>query len=336
MERLARGSLAHLLEMRATLSAGEAVTILTPMAAALDALHASGVVHGAIGAQSVMFRESGAPVLARFGRSSLIAPGQSDAALAVNEGVVADRAALAELCRIVLSRTGVTRALPPASSDAFGEALADELFAVAPPTVVRFTGDATPVASAVPARVGVRAAFAPQAERSEGVLARARPIADAVMAQARTVRRPVWLAAASVIVAIIAAVLLIPADDPVVKAEPQSTVTVEAEEEIVDDPLAALGALLSAREQCIAAVSVLCLDAVDQQGSQAFDADAGLLAGVQNGEEIPDDTVISASDLALVERLGDTALVSLGPDSKPASVLLVKTEAGWRIRDYLD
>jgi len=38
----------------------------------------------------------------------------------------------------------------------------------------------------------------------------------------------------------------------------------------------------------------------------------------------------------LVQRLGDSALVFLGPGTEPASLLLVKGEAGWRIRDYLE
>ena len=40
----------------------------------------------------------------------------------------------------------------------------------------------------------------------------------------------------------------------------------------------------------------------------------------------------------LEERLGDSALVSLGDvtDSEPASLIMMKSEAGWRIRDYLE
>jgi hypothetical protein len=37
----------------------------------------------------------------------------------------------------------------------------------------------------------------------------------------------------------------------------------------------------------------------------------------------------------VVERLGDSVLVDLDPESQPASVLLMKGEAGWRIRDYV-
>jgi hypothetical protein len=39
----------------------------------------------------------------------------------------------------------------------------------------------------------------------------------------------------------------------------------------------------------------------------------------------------------LVERLGDSALVGLGngPETTPASTLVMRGEAGWRIRAYL-
>ena len=41
--------------------------------------------------------------------------------------------------------------------------------------------------------------------------------------------------------------------------------------------------------------------------------------------------------VALTEQLGDSALVTVVDpgDSEPASFLLVKGEAGWRIRDYV-
>ena len=81
---------------------------------------------------------------------------------------------------------------------------------------------------------------------------------------------------------------------------------------------------------------MLCLDGVDQQASQAFDTDAELISGIQAGGEIPDAAAIDYSAITLVERLGDTALLGLGRNSKPASVLVIKGEAGWRIRDYLE
>ena len=59
---------------------------------------------------------------------------------------------------------------------------------------------------------------------------------------------------------------------------------------------------------------------------------AALDALVADGEQ---PALLDAASATIVERLGDTVLISLGPDSEPASVLLMKGEAGWRVRDYL-
>ena len=105
-----------------------------------------------------------------------------------------------------------------------------------------------------------------------------------------------------------------------------------------DNPLAALPELLALRERCIRDLSVLCLDDVDQPGSAALAEDQLLVRSLQQGSELPETLRVSASDLTLEERLGDSALVSLGDvtDSEPASLLMMKSEAGWRIRDYLE
>jgi hypothetical protein len=100
--------------------------------------------------------------------------------------------------------------------------------------------------------------------------------------------------------------------------------------------------LLAAREQCVRDLSVLCLDAVDQVGSAALNADTQLIDAISNGTEQAMDATFAAPDIALVERLGDSAIVSLGlvngadaPKTQPASLLLMKGEAGWRIRGYV-
>src|SRR6185295_6681039 len=75
LARVAGGSLGRLLAHRASLTMGEVVGILAPIAETLDALHAAGVVHGAVRAESVLVDEEGIPVLACFGSASLIQPG---------------------------------------------------------------------------------------------------------------------------------------------------------------------------------------------------------------------------------------------------------------------
>ena len=100
-----------------------------------------------------------------------------------------------------------------------------------------------------------------------------------------------------------------------------------------DDPVAAAVVLFAVRDGCIRDLDVDCLDDVDQAGSAALDADRELVGAIMDGGAAG--PLPSTEGASLAQRLGDSALVALRPDSEPASVLLVKGEAGWRIRDYL-
>jgi hypothetical protein len=101
-----------------------------------------------------------------------------------------------------------------------------------------------------------------------------------------------------------------------------------------DDPLAAAVALLERRADCFVELSLLCLEGVNQQGSAALDADRAAVLALRGGEEADyADTELVAP--RLIERLGAGALVELGPETQPASLLLMRSEAGWRIRDWV-
>ncbi|WP_420180764.1 serine/threonine protein kinase [Paenarthrobacter sp. TA1.8] len=67
MDYAAGGSLANLMSARGKLTVGEAVTILTPIAQALDYLHANGTEHGDVSPGNVLFTAVGMPLLADFG-----------------------------------------------------------------------------------------------------------------------------------------------------------------------------------------------------------------------------------------------------------------------------
>ncbi|MDP3209117.1 MAG: serine/threonine protein kinase, partial [Rhodoglobus sp.] len=96
--------------------------------------------------------------------------------------------------------------------------------------------------------------------------------------------------------------------------------------------------LLETRVGCIRDLSLLCLDAVDQAGSAALAHDQQLVREVRDGVSLAVPITVDAAELRLEERLGDSALISLGDvaDGEPASILLMKGEAGWRIRDFLE
>ena len=180
-----------------------------------------------------------------------------------------------------------------------------------------------------------------------------------VVARARAslgaVRAPVWIVAALVGVSLVAAIMFVPQGDSGARADAEPTPTPSATEPghgwtptgaaaeptdpvQGDDPIAAVVALLQARDGCVADRSVLCLDAVGQVGSSALDEDQRLVRALQDGAETPEPFLVDAAQVGLAERLGDTALVNLDgvAETQPASILLMKTEAGWRIRDYLE
>jgi serine/threonine protein kinase len=73
------GSLAVLVAGRGRLSAGETVTVLTPVAQALAYLHAHGFTHGDIAPGNVLFTAQGKPLLADLGVARMVADATTDA-----------------------------------------------------------------------------------------------------------------------------------------------------------------------------------------------------------------------------------------------------------------
>jgi len=364
-ERLPRGSLAELLIRRPVLDAGEAVTVLAPLAACLARMHAAGVAHGAVSAASVLFRADGAPMLTGFGRAELFAPGLPEVALEGIAGVAADRAALVALADAVLSRVTGERArvagrlladLRATQAGAIAEQLGREVFELAAARPVRFDAE-EPAAEGAGRLVAVGEPVAGEAVPSTGRLARGihRLVDAGPVATIRAVagerwrgwsprRRRVTLAIGAAGFAIVAAFVVVPGPvagvdavaEPTVAPPPAGEVAEAGADDpaiIGDDPLLALEALLDRRERCFRELSLLCLDGVDQAGSAALDDDRAAVHDLIGGAQPP--ALVRADGAVLVERLGDSALVDLAPDSDPASVLLMKGEAGWRIRDYL-
>ncbi|KZC94908.1 hypothetical protein AWH51_11670 [Clavibacter tessellarius] len=103
------------------------------------------------------------------------------------------------------------------------------------------------------------------------------------------------------------------------------------------DPDVAAPALLRLRAACLRAASDGCLHEVDQPDSAIEDADR---SRARSGG--PEGSELHASDrLDTAQRLGDTALITMhgdadAPERRPASLLMVRGEAGWRIRDLMD
>lgn len=353
LERLANGTLADLLERRTGLDAGEAVTILAPLAGTIERLHASGVAHGALSLQVVGFRADGSPTLTGFGNAELFAPGAPDVVRETIPGVLADRAASRGLVTLVLGRVAGMRADaarrlaadPPEDL----ASLADALFALAAPAPVRFEDDTVAdggervgeVRETDPEEPPVRGlppwllALVPEWMRER----LAEPVArvQRLWAGWEPRRRRVVLAVAAGGLGLVVALTVVPGETSAVVAEPTSPSTTApvVEPDLPEDPVEAAMLLLAERERCVRDLSVLCLDAVVQPGSAAQADDVTLLRRIQDGEEVPT-TDIVAGDPVLVERLGDSALLELPEGSSPRSILLMRTTEGWRIRGYLD
>jgi hypothetical protein len=97
-----------------------------------------------------------------------------------------------------------------------------------------------------------------------------------------------------------------------------------------DDAGAAAEVLLASRLQCLRDVTPSCLDAVDQPGSPIAIRDAAVL----------DDPSLAGAATVVLEltggasRTGGTVVLeATGPHGEPASVLVMRTEAGWRLRE---
>jgi hypothetical protein len=112
-----------------------------------------------------------------------------------------------------------------------------------------------------------------------------------------------------------------------------------------DDPAAAALELLQRRDACLADASLICLEDVDQPGSVAMAADS---YAVRQAQAVPESRQPGVSGrttglgATVQERTGNAALVVFGDptdagiNAQPASALVIKGEAGWRLRELFD
>lgn len=105
-----------------------------------------------------------------------------------------------------------------------------------------------------------------------------------------------------------------------------------------DDAAAAARLLLEQRAECFATLDLDCLERLVQPGSAIEATDRAALIAARDG----DAPVAVEFDLSTVEvtaQMGDAVLVGFSratPEREPASLLLVRGEAGWRLREIFD
>jgi hypothetical protein len=112
---------------------------------------------------------------------------------------------------------------------------------------------------------------------------------------------------------------------------PNGTTPVSASSEILagDDADAAVRELIRLRRDCLRALDRDCLEGVEQSGSPISISDRSAVA---DPERLGDSRVDLRIDEA-INRLGGAILFrATSAEKEPASVLVVRTEAGWRLR----
>ena len=162
-----------------------------------------------------------------------------------------------------------------------------------------------------------------------------------------TARRRLAIAGGAAVVAAAVMMALVPStptgspmhdtlvDDPALAAERRDDEPVlEWGDALSDDPALAVVELLERREECFRELSLLCLEGVNQSGSAASADDRAALEAMRDGGEVMWPAVEAAAP-RIVERLGDSVFIELGPETAPASLLVMRSEAGWRIRDWV-
>lgn len=101
-----------------------------------------------------------------------------------------------------------------------------------------------------------------------------------------------------------------------------------------DDVVAAVQALLARRDECFDQLDLACIEATVQPGSAA-EADAVAAMGVvRDGGDAP--PALDASGIAVAADMGSAVLVTVPyatREREPASLLVMRGEAGWRLRE---
>ncbi|WP_344216114.1 protein kinase domain-containing protein, partial [Kribbella sancticallisti] len=120
---VAAGTLAALLERRGPLSLGELVTLISPLAQGLAAMHRAGLVHGHLDLRDVMFDADGRPVI-------------TDAGLRLQEYSGSPQADLAALATIARQAGGSPTQFPDSLFTGDGDHLSRQILHLAPPAPI--------------------------------------------------------------------------------------------------------------------------------------------------------------------------------------------------------
>ncbi|MFC9560926.1 hypothetical protein [Agromyces sp. NPDC056965] len=117
----------------------------------------------------------------------------------------------------------------------------------------------------------------------------------------------------------------VPADDGVVTADDATS---------GDDVVAAVQALLSRRAECFDQLDLACLEEIVQPGSAAEAAEVAAMGVARDGGDPP--SALDPSRITVAAEMGSAVLVTVpyaAVEREPASLLVMRGEAGWRLRE---
>lgn len=103
---------------------------------------------------------------------------------------------------------------------------------------------------------------------------------------------------------------------------------------VPDDPVTAAATLLEVRQTCLAAGDLECVLAVAQPGSPIATRDRATIDAAAAESRVPD-----LGSITLAADLGDAVVLTVpwvDAEREPASLLMMRSEAGWRLREWFD
>ena len=367
LEAVTGPTLAALLAQRRWLPPAEAVTVVIGVARGVAALHAAGFSGVDLDEALVRFDAAGTPMVLGLDSLSEIvvagAHGPADdwralAALADRLGLVAHGRAAGALGPAQVGLGLALATLTAAESEQNIDRLEAALFELAEPAAVQLEGaEISPERPASPIRerrrgaahrrpsssVLIEAFDAGPAALLAAPLTEARSRAVSVLGRLHGRARLLLISGAAAVALTVAAVVLMPSGAGSQPPAPQVTSVMRSSSPsaaasstpaastgsvvLGSDPVAAAAELLARRDECL---------------ELTVEAQKACLARVADGQT--SDLSEPARPLAgltpsLIERTGDSALVALAPhdaQTAPASALLMRTEAGWRLRQLYE
>lgn len=358
-------TLEHVLTTRRSVTQGEAVTIMVSAVRAVAALHEAGFCGVSVAEADIVFDADGRPVLQGFaalgetvraGAEAAASDWRAVAALADRLGLVAHGRAAGALGP---AQVGLGLALANVTANETEQSrarLEDALFDLAEPEPVRL--DAPPAAEAratasplatrkhsaahrrPSSSIVIEALDAGPAALLAGPLAAVRARVDELVGRVQGRARLLLIAGGVTAALSVAALCLVPGSPRSAAPSMSASTRPPAARSLAPnaapstdaalmgtDPVAAASVLLAKRDGCLAVESAqrtTCLAAVADGVASGLDQPARPLAGLTP---------------SLLERTGDSALVALTPKDRktaPASALLMRTEAGWRLRQLYE